>query len=235
MNDSTSKAQKAGQQKQMPQSAEVVKKIFQELGIKEYEPQLLLQISDLAHLLTKQILTEARSLSEFAGKKQIDKSDIEFTLQSFQEKFKPNRPSKVFLTELAEKKNAEPLPPLRQNFGLRLPNDRFCQLQPNFVYTGSTENGSNSQFHYPSETSSQTSTHFARPSSRNAPSRNNNNEINAMDTGGEWYGQMPESSTTAPTTSSVNSLNPETVSNLLINNHNRGSGGGDTDENIDYD
>lgn len=51
-----------------------------------------------------------------------------------EEKFQPNRPSKMFLMDLAAQKNSQPLLPIRQNYGLRLPNDRFCQVQPNFVF-----------------------------------------------------------------------------------------------------
>jgi hypothetical protein len=40
------------------------------------------------------------------------------------------------MAELAAEKNAQPLPPIRQNYGLRLPNDRFCQLQQNYVHVG---------------------------------------------------------------------------------------------------
>ena len=38
------------------------------------------------------------------------------------------------MNDLAQEKNSQPLPQIRQNYGLRLPNDRFCQLQSNFVY-----------------------------------------------------------------------------------------------------
>ncbi|KAI1717117.1 transcription initiation factor IID, 31kD subunit domain-containing protein [Ditylenchus destructor] len=155
----------------LPQSAAMVKKMFAEVGIKEYEPQLVLQMCDLAHSLTKQILVEARSLSEFAGKKQIEKSDVDFAIKSFQEKYKPSRPPKLFLKELAAQKNAEPLPPIRQNYGLRLPNDRFCQLQPNFAFVVPPQQQSLQQpgpsFSQPTAIHSQT---FANSQSANASS-----------------------------------------------------------------
>ena len=40
---------------------------------------------------------------------------------------------------MAFERNRQALPPIRQNFGLRLPNDRFCQVQPNFEYSDSTD------------------------------------------------------------------------------------------------
>ena len=50
------------------------------------------------------------------------------------EKYCKDRPPIALMNELAQEKNAQPLPQIRQNYGLRLPNDRFCQLQQNFVY-----------------------------------------------------------------------------------------------------
>jgi len=66
-----------------PASIERIRKIFRNLGINEYEPQLTLQIADLVHLLTKQVITEAKSVSEYSSKKHIDRSDIEFALRAF--------------------------------------------------------------------------------------------------------------------------------------------------------
>lgn len=48
--------------------------------------------------------------------------------------WKSERPSRKLLVEFAEQKNAVPLPPIRQNYGLRLPNDRFCLVQPNVAW-----------------------------------------------------------------------------------------------------
>lgn len=44
--------------------------------------------------------------------------------------------------DLAAQKNSQPLAPLRQNFGLRLPNDRFCQVQPNYEFSAANANAS---------------------------------------------------------------------------------------------
>lgn len=66
----------------IPHIAEVIKQLFNEMGIKNYESQIIMQMTDLAHSLTKHILSEAQALSEFAGKTQIDRSDIEFAIKS---------------------------------------------------------------------------------------------------------------------------------------------------------
>jgi hypothetical protein len=89
----------------VPQSVDTIKQMFQDTGILEYEPQLpaqvgsqsieevlilksLLQVCDIAHALTKQVLAEARSVSEFSGKKQVDITDVEFALKALSEYIK---------------------------------------------------------------------------------------------------------------------------------------------------
>lgn len=69
----------------LPRSAEIVKQLLDEVGIKNYESQIVMQMCDLAHSLTKYILIEAQALSKFAGKAQVDKSDIEFVLRTSRE------------------------------------------------------------------------------------------------------------------------------------------------------
>lgn len=65
----------------LPRSAETIKHLFEELGIKNYEPQIIMQMTDLSHFVTKYILLEAQAVSKFANKTQIDKSDIEFAIK----------------------------------------------------------------------------------------------------------------------------------------------------------
>lgn len=67
----------------LPRSADAILQMFCDAGIKDFEPQILMQITDLGFSLTKQLLEETKSLSEFAGKKQIDKTDVEFTIKAF--------------------------------------------------------------------------------------------------------------------------------------------------------
>ena len=58
-----------------------------------------------------------------------------FKFKLSDERYKPISPEKGFLKDLSAAKNLQPLPPIRQNFGLRLPNDRFCQVQPNYAFS----------------------------------------------------------------------------------------------------
>nr|CAD2174290.1 unnamed protein product [Meloidogyne enterolobii] len=117
-----------------PHLMELMNQMCKEAGIQECQPQLLLQMCDMAYSLTKNVLVEARSVADFSGKKFVEKSDVDFALKTFNEKYCKDRPPIALMNDLAQEKNSQPLPQIRQNYGLRLPNDRFCQLQSNFVY-----------------------------------------------------------------------------------------------------
>jgi histone H3/H4 len=125
-----------GQLKATAKHKEIVEGIMRDMGINLYDPALPVQLLDVAHKVTRQILSEAKEVAEYSGKKTLDADDVKFGIQTFEDGFKAKRPSRQFMMELATEKNAQPLPPIKQNFGLRLPNDRFCQVQPNYKFKG---------------------------------------------------------------------------------------------------
>ncbi|VDN03994.1 unnamed protein product [Thelazia callipaeda] len=118
----------------IPHDAQVMQAILKDMGITEYEPRVISQLLEFAYKYTTEILDDARSVSEHAGKKQIDETDVQFAIDNAASTWKSERPNKQLLVEFAEQKNAVPLPSIRQNYGLRLPNDRFCLIQPNMSW-----------------------------------------------------------------------------------------------------
>ncbi|VDK76575.1 unnamed protein product [Litomosoides sigmodontis] len=114
----------------IPHDAQVMEAILKEMGVADYEPRVISQMLEFAYRYTAEILEDARSISEHAGKKQIDEADVQFAIDNTGF-WKSERPSRQLLVEFAEQKNAVPLPAIRQNYGLRLPSDRFCLVQPN--------------------------------------------------------------------------------------------------------
>uniref|UniRef100_A0A0R3S310 Transcription initiation factor TFIID subunit 9 n=1 Tax=Elaeophora elaphi TaxID=1147741 RepID=A0A0R3S310_9BILA len=114
----------------IPHDAQVMEAMLKEMGVTDYEPRVISQMLEFAYRYTAEILEDARSISEHAGKKQIDEADVQFAIDNAGF-WKSERPSRQLLVEFAEQKNAVPLPAIRQNYGLRLPNDRFCLIQPN--------------------------------------------------------------------------------------------------------
>lgn len=71
-------------------------------------------------------------MSEYAGKKRIDVDDVRLGIGMVAEHKFTSAPPRQLTAELAKEKNAAPLPPIKQQYGLRLPPDRFCLIQPNY-------------------------------------------------------------------------------------------------------
>ncbi|KHN83131.1 Transcription initiation factor TFIID subunit 9B [Toxocara canis] len=117
-----------------PHDAQVMQNILKEMGITDYEPRIVSQLLEFAYRYTAEVLEDARSLSEHAGKKQIDEADVQFAIDNAGASWRGVRHDRQFMLELAEQKNSIPLPAIRQNFGMRLPNDRFCLVQPNMQW-----------------------------------------------------------------------------------------------------
>ncbi|MFH4982778.1 hypothetical protein AB6A40_009487 [Gnathostoma spinigerum] len=115
----------------VPRDAQVMQAMLREMGVTDFEPRVVSQLLEFAYRYTTEILEDARSISEHAGKKQIDESDVQFAVDNASCSWRSLRPDRQLMIELAEQKNVIPLPPIRVNFGLRLPNDRFCLVQPN--------------------------------------------------------------------------------------------------------
>uniref|UniRef100_F1LEF7 Transcription initiation factor TFIID subunit 9B n=2 Tax=Ascaris suum TaxID=6253 RepID=F1LEF7_ASCSU len=118
----------------IPHDALVVQNVLKEMGVTDYEPRVVSQLLEFAYRYTIDLLEDARSVSEHAGKKQIDETDVQFAIDNAASAWRGARPDRQFMLELAEQKNSIPLPAIRQNFGMRLPNDRFCLVQPNMQW-----------------------------------------------------------------------------------------------------
>jgi len=115
-----------------PRDAQVMSAILRDMGVTEHEPRVISQMLDLAYRYSTQLLSEAKAISEHAGKKMIDAEDVRLAIDNERDRSMLGTVPRQLLLELADEKNSVPLPPLKQSAGLRLPNDRFCLLQPNY-------------------------------------------------------------------------------------------------------
>uniref|UniRef100_A0A914XMI7 Transcription initiation factor TFIID subunit 9 n=1 Tax=Plectus sambesii TaxID=2011161 RepID=A0A914XMI7_9BILA len=123
----------------MPQDAQVMAAIVRDMGVTEYEPRVLSQLLEFAFRYTSDVLIDARTLSEHAGKKAIDADDVRLAIDTMIDSTFTQPPPRQLLQELAKEKNAVALPPIKQAYGARLPNDRFCLLQPNYRWKNRNE------------------------------------------------------------------------------------------------
>ncbi|CAI4226618.1 unnamed protein product [Auanema sp. JU1783] len=107
--------------------------LLKEAGVAEYEPTIISQLLDVAYATTAQLLTGARAISQHCSKSSIDETDVQIAME-FSGALVDRTPDRVKILQMSAEKNSQPLPQIRHNFGLKLPNDRFCLLQPNMEW-----------------------------------------------------------------------------------------------------
>ncbi|GMS88225.1 hypothetical protein PENTCL1PPCAC_10400, partial [Pristionchus entomophagus] len=107
-----------------------MEQLLKDAGVQEYEPRVVAQLLEIAHMATRRVLESAKSVSGHCEKQQIDENDVQIALE-FTKILVNQSAERERLIKMAAERNAQPLPAIRHNFGLKLPNDRFCLLQPN--------------------------------------------------------------------------------------------------------
>ncbi|XGW17410.1 hypothetical protein V3C99_002203 [Haemonchus contortus] len=113
-----------------------VKAILEEAGVTDYDPRVVHLLLDLLYSTTSSLLTQAKAISQHCGKMVIDEPDVQIAVD-FSGFLADCNPSRDYVLKTAAERNSQPLPQIRHNFGLKLPNDRFCLLQPNVEWRGS--------------------------------------------------------------------------------------------------
>ncbi|CAO4369520.1 Protein CBR-TAF-9 [Caenorhabditis briggsae] len=113
--------------------AMAIMSLLGECGVEEFDPRVVSMLMDVQYAVTSKILQVSSGLSRHADKQKIDSEDVQ-TAADMLGVLSSNAPDREKILQMANDKNQQPLPQIRHNYGLKLPNDRFCQLQQNFVY-----------------------------------------------------------------------------------------------------
>eukprot|EP00102_Acyrthosiphon_pisum_P020442 XP_016657652.1 PREDICTED: transcription initiation factor TFIID subunit 9-like isoform X2 [Acyrthosiphon pisum] len=120
----------SSQGKYMPKETQIIVSIMKDLGIVEYEPQVLNQLLEFNHRYTTLLLDDAKKFSNFAKKKDVDEDDVKIAIQMAQDGIFCRPPQRDVLMTASREINKIPLPPITPAIGLRIP-----QNGPNFLQT----------------------------------------------------------------------------------------------------
>ncbi|XP_064394746.1 transcription initiation factor TFIID subunit 9-like [Halichondria panicea] len=115
-----------------PKDAAVMEAILKEMGVQEYDPNVVHQMLEFSYRYVTNVLEDARMYSEHAQKKEIDVSDVKLAVQTRVDHSFATPPPRDFLIEVARKKNSTPLPLIPEKFGPRLPPERYCLTANNY-------------------------------------------------------------------------------------------------------
>lgn len=125
--------------KNIPKDGQVIMAILKEMGVTEYEPKTIVQLTEFVYRYGTSILEEARMFASNSKKKSLDLDDIRVALQLSSENTFTMPPSREILLEIARNKNKSPLPLVKPHCGLRLPPDRHCLNSCNYTLRGPTK------------------------------------------------------------------------------------------------
>eukprot|EP00102_Acyrthosiphon_pisum_P020120 XP_016657330.1 PREDICTED: transcription initiation factor TFIID subunit 9-like [Acyrthosiphon pisum] len=118
--------------KHTPKDTQIIVSIMKDLGIVEYEPQVLNHLLEFNHRYTTLLLDDAKTFSNFAKKKNVDADDVKIAIQLAQDGIFCRPPPRDMLMTASREVNKIPLPPVRPASGLRIPQDRSTFLQTNY-------------------------------------------------------------------------------------------------------
>ncbi|KAK9738542.1 Transcription initiation factor IID, 31kD subunit [Popillia japonica] len=124
---------KINQPKNIPKDGQVITAIMKEMGITEYEPKTIVQLTEFVYRYGTSVLDEARAFANNCKKKFIDLDDVRLALQLSSESTFTMPPSRDALIVCARNKNNSPLPLIKPHCGIRLPPDRHCLNSCNYT------------------------------------------------------------------------------------------------------
>ncbi|XP_022181420.1 transcription initiation factor TFIID subunit 9-like isoform X2 [Myzus persicae] len=115
-----------------PKDSQTIVSIMNDLGIREYEQQVLNHLLEFNYRYTSLILEEAKACSKFADKDKIDAGDVKMAIQMAQDGTFLKPPARDELLKASNELNKKPLPPIKPASGLRIPQDGSSFLQANY-------------------------------------------------------------------------------------------------------
>lgn len=132
---------KSAQPKHIPKDGQVILAMMKEMGITDYDPKTIIQLTEFVYRYATSILEEARMYAN-SKKKMLDVDDVKLALQLTSETSFTTPPPREVLLELAHTKNYLMLPSVKPHCGLRLPPDRYCLSSCNYTLKHSQKKGS---------------------------------------------------------------------------------------------
>ncbi|RWR78780.1 transcription initiation factor TFIID subunit 9 [Cinnamomum micranthum f. kanehirae] len=121
-----------GDGEDVPRDAKIVKTLLRSMGVREYEPRVVHQFLELWYRYVVDVLSDAQTYSEHAGKPSIDCDDVKLAIQTKVNFSFSQPPPREVLLELARSRNKIPLPKSIAGPGIPLPPEQDTLISPNY-------------------------------------------------------------------------------------------------------
>ncbi|XP_025202192.1 transcription initiation factor TFIID subunit 9-like [Melanaphis sacchari] len=127
----------------MPKDSQIIISIMNDLGIREYEQQVLNHLLEFNYRYTSLILEDAKACSTFANKDEVDVDDVKMAIQLAQDNVFNKLPSRDEIIKAGNELNKTPLPAIKPASGLRIPRDGSNFIQANYRLRTDLNTGKN--------------------------------------------------------------------------------------------
>ena len=115
-----------------PKDIAIIRKMFDSLGIEEYEKNTLNYMSEFINSYIVDILKESKKNMGLAGREKINIEDVELAVKKKQNLMYQSKPSFSKTKALADKVNSKSLPQIPENQNLIIPPNEINLLKNNF-------------------------------------------------------------------------------------------------------
>merc|ERR1711879_604569 len=117
----------------IPDEARVMKQILEELGITDYDPQVVTQMLDFSYGYLTEVLSDSQAFAKHRDCGAIDIEDVKLATKNKQERSKRGSsllPSRSTVSKVATKRNEKPLDAPKSD--RHMPPVRFCYNEENY-------------------------------------------------------------------------------------------------------
>jgi transcription initiation factor TFIID subunit 9B len=118
----------------IPDEHRVMKTLLEELGVSDYDPQVVTQMLDFSYSYLTDILSDSQSFSKHAGRSAIDIEDVKLATKYKHERSKRGSailPDRSKVAKFAKNRNEKKLDQAKSENN-KLPAPRFCYNKENF-------------------------------------------------------------------------------------------------------
>ncbi|KAE9528844.1 hypothetical protein AGLY_012419 [Aphis glycines] len=112
--------------------SQIIKSIMKDLGIREYDHQVVNQLLEFNYRYTTLVLEEAKAYSSFANKNEVDVDDVKLAINLARDNVFHKSPPQNELIKASNEINKKPLPAIKPACGLRIPPNSSNFIQANY-------------------------------------------------------------------------------------------------------
>eukprot|EP00048_Salpingoeca_helianthica_P016981 m.235105 g.235105 ORF g.235105 m.235105 type:complete len:219 (-) comp19910_c0_seq1:30-686(-) len=120
----------------LPRAGREIVAILTDMGVTKFDPRVISQLLEFYYRYVHDVLDDAQRFAEHRtsnAEAPLNKDDLRLAVSTRVECSYSAPPPRELLLEIASKKNAVPLPAIPDKPGVRLPPERECLTNPNYV------------------------------------------------------------------------------------------------------